>query len=458
MHTTQTTASPQYHSSSSQPSRSINTVAVITLGCSKNTTDSEVLMGMIQAHGMSFAPAREADAVIINTCGFIDRAKEESIETIFEAIRQKEELATEGKSQTLIVAGCLSQRYGDELRKEMPQVDHFFGESAFEHIVKALTPNFKYSLLGERVLTTAPHYAYLKISEGCDNPCSFCAIPLIRGRHRSRPPEQLVEEAQFLVARGVKEIILIAQDSTDYGRDLTGKRTLADLLQRLSDIDGIQWLRLMYAFPSKFPQDILPVIAERPNICKYLDIPLQHASTRVLKSMRRGITRSTTERLLQHIRDTVPGIALRTTFIVGYPSETEADFQELCDFVREQQFDRVGVFEYSQEDDTYAYILGDPIPADVKRERAAELMAIQRTISLEKNEAKIGSCLSVLIDQVLSNDDGTTEYQGRSEADAPEVDNEVFLTSSLPLRVGEFVQAKIYDAAEYDLFGEVQLL
>lgn len=441
-------------SASSQPTTDIQTVSVITLGCSKNTTDSEILMGMIQAHGMNFVAAREADAVIINTCGFIDKAKEESIETIFEAIRQKEELAGEGKAQKLIVAGCLSQRYGEDLRKEMPQVDHFFGESDFENVVKSLTPNFKYSLLGERVLTTPPHFSYLKISEGCDNPCSFCAIPLIRGSHRSRPPEKLVEEATFLVSKGVKEIVLIAQDLTDYGRDLTGKRGLADLLRSLSDIPNLEWLRLMYAFPSKFPTDILPVIAERPNICKYLDMPLQHASTNVLKSMRRGITRNTTEKLLDEIRDAVTDIALRSTFICGYPSETEADFQELCDFVQEQRFDRVGVFEYSQEDDTYSYILGDPIPAEVKQERTAHLMAIQREISLEKNEAKVGKRFKVLIDQTFTDENGNLEYQGRTESDAPEVDNEVFVKSATPLQTGDFVVADIYDAAEYDLFGE----
>ena len=441
--------------SHAEPAADINTVSVITLGCSKNTTDSEILMGMIQAHGMNFVAAREADAVIINTCGFIDKAKEESIETIFEAIRQKEELAGEGKTQKLIVAGCLSQRYGEDLRKEMPQVDHFFGESDFENVVKSLTPNFKYSLLGERVLTTPQHFAYLKISEGCDNPCSFCAIPLIRGGHRSRPVEKLVEEASFLVSKGVKEIVLIAQDLTDYGRDLTGKRGLADLLRNLSDVDGLQWLRLMYAFPSKFPTDILPVIAERSNICTYLDMPLQHASTNVLKSMRRGITRNTTEKLLQEIRETVPGIALRTTFIAGYPSETEADFQELCDFVQEQRFDRVGVFEYSQEDDTYSFILGDPIPAEVKQERTARLMEIQREISLEKNEAKVGKQLKILIDQSFTDENGAIEYQGRSEADAPEVDNEVFLKSAKPLQTGDFVLADITDASEYDLFGDV---
>lgn len=436
----------------------IATVSVITLGCSKNTADSETLMGMIQAHGMTFTDARSADAVIINTCGFIDRAKEESIETIWSAIKQKEELAGEGKAQKLIVAGCLSQRYGDELQKEMTGVDHFFGESDFENVVKSLTPNFKYNLLGERVLTTPPHFAYMKISEGCDNPCSFCAIPLMRGKHKSRSPEQLVEETRFLVGKGVKELILIAQDLTDYGRDLMGQRSLADLLRRLSDVQGVEWLRLMYAFPSKFPKDILPVIAERSNIAKYLDMPLQHASTNVLKSMRRGITRNTTERLLDEIREAVPGIALRTTFIAGYPSETESDVDELCEFVEQQRFDRVGVFEYSQEDDTYAYILGDPIAPEVKQERAQRVMAIQREISLEKNEARIGQRVKVLIDQAYTDEQGNVEYQGRTEADAPEVDNEIFLTSPKPekrIRTGDFVWAEIHDAAEYDLFGTV---
>ncbi len=441
------------------PDRDISTVSVITLGCSKNTTDSEILMGMIQAHDMKFVDAKDADAVIINTCGFIDRAKEESIQTIFAAIQQKKQLAGDGKQQKLIVAGCLSQRYGDDLRKEMPEVDHFFGESDFENVVKSLTPNFKYSLLGERVLTTPPHFAYLKISEGCDNPCSFCAIPIIRGGHRSRTPEKILEEASFLVRKGVKEIILIGQDLTNYGYDLGGQRSLADLLQRLSDVQGVEWLRLMYAFPAKFPKDILPVMAERTNIAKYLDMPLQHASTNVLKSMRRGITRNTTETLLGEIRDAVPGIALRTTFIAGYPSETEADFEELCAFVEQQRFDRVGVFEYSQEDDTYAHILGDPIPADVKQQRSQRIMDIQREISLEKNEAKIGTRIKVLIDEAFTSDDGTVEYQGRSEADAPEVDNEIFVHSSdsltKPLATGDFVIAEIYDAAEYDLFGEV---
>lgn len=439
-------------------SGTISTVSVITLGCSKNTADSETLMGLIQSHGMSFTDARSADAVIINTCGFIDRAKEESIQTIFSAIQQKQELAAKGKQQKLIVAGCLSQRYGDDLKQEMPEVDAFFGESDFENVVKALTPDFKYNLLGDapmqRVLTTPSHFAYLKVSEGCDNPCSFCAIPLMRGGHKSRTPEQLVDEARLLAEKGVKELILIAQDLTDYGRDLTGKKSLADLLRRLSDVQGLEWIRLMYAYPARFPKDILSVIAERPNIAKYLDIPLQHASTNVLKSMRRGITRQATERLLDEIRQTIPDITLRTTFIIGYPNETEADFKELCEFVEQQRFDRLGVFEYSQEDDTYAAILGDPIAADIKQQRVQTLMDLQRSISLEKNEARIGTRVKALIDHVYVSADSTTEYQARTEADAPEVDNELFLTSSVPLQAGDIVLADIHDASEYDLFGE----
>lgn len=427
------------------PHSDIENVSVITLGCSKNTVDSEHLMGRIQAHNLRLSTVEEADALIINTCGFIDKAKEESIQTILEGVKLRED----GSLKKLIVAGCLSERYGDDLKKEIPEVDHFFGTVDFDNILKVLTPSLRYNLLGERVLTTPQHYAYVKISEGCDNPCSFCAIPLMRGKHQSRPMEALVAEAESLVRQGVREIVLIAQDLTCYGLDIYGKRVLADLLKRLSDVEGIVWIRLMYAYPSKFPRDILPVIAERPNIATYLDMPLQHASTNVLKSMRRGITRRTTEELLGHIRDTVPGITLRTTFITGYPAETEADFEELCDFVREQQFDRVGVFEYSREDDTYADILGDPIPADVKQQRSKTVMDIQRDISLQKNNDKIGSVLSVLIEE-----DCNAEYQGRSEADAPEVDNEVFVRSSVVLQPGDVVLAEITDASEFDLYGQ----
>ena len=421
----------------------IEKVSVITLGCSKNTVDSEQLMGRIQAHNLLLSDPEEADALIINTCGFIDKAKEESINTILEGVRMRED----GQLKKLIVAGGLSERYGDDLRTEIPEVDHYFGTMDFDNILKTLTPDPKYTLLGERVLTTPRHFAYLKISEGCDNPCSFCAIPLMRGGHRSKSMEELVQEAEHLVRRGVKELVLIAQDLTCYGLDLYGSRSLAELLKRLSDVAGVEWIRLMYAYPSKFPRDILPVIAERPNIANYLDMPLQHASTAVLKSMRRGITRRTTEELLAHIRDTVPGITLRTTFIVGYPSETEADFEELCQFVREQQFDRAGVFEYSQEDDTYAHILGDPVSPEQKEQRRATIMDIQRAISLQKNENRIGSVIKVLVEEQFG-----SEYQGRSEADAPEVDNEVFVRSDEPLAPGDFVLAEVVDASEFDLY------
>lgn len=423
----------------------IQKVSVITLGCSKNTVDSENLMGRIEAHNMQLSEPDQADALIINTCGFIDKAKEESINTILEGVKMREG----GSLKKLIVAGCLSERYGDDLKAEIPEVDHFFGTTDFDNILKVLTPDLRYNLIGERVLTTPKHYAYMKISEGCDNPCSFCAIPIMRGKHRSRPMEELVAEAVALVRRGVKELVLIAQDLTCYGLDIYGKRSLDELLRRLSDVEGVLWIRLMYAYPSKFPREILPVIAERSNIAKYLDMPLQHASTNMLKSMRRGITRRTTEDLLAHIRDTVPGITLRTTFIVGYPSETEADFEELCDFVQQQEFGRVGVFEYSQEDDTYAAILGDPIPAEIKQERSRQLMEIQREISLRKNTDLIGSVLPILIEEQY---DG--EYQGRSESDAPEVDNEVFVRSEEPLVPGDVVLAEITDAAEFDIFGE----
>ncbi|MCZ2132220.1 MAG: 30S ribosomal protein S12 methylthiotransferase RimO [Bacteroidetes bacterium] len=422
-------------------------VSIVTLGCSKNTVDSETLAGHLQANNMTLArSAAEADALIINTCGFIDVAKEESVNTILEAAK----LRKEGALKTLIVAGCLSARYADELAAEIPEVDHFFGTEAYGSILKALSPDLKYSLLGERNLSTPSHFAYLKISEGCDHPCSFCAIPIMRGKHRSRPAEDIIREMQSLVKQGVKEFAIVAQDSTFYGMDIDGKRSLADLLKRMSDVEGAEWIRLMYAYPSKFPRDILPVIAERPNICKYIDLPMQHASDNVLKSMRRGITRRATEDIAAEIRAAVPNITLRSTFIVGYPNETERDFAELSEFVSKIQFDRLGVFCYSQEDDTYADILGDPISTEIKELRRAEIMEIQREISREKNMSKIGSVQKVLIDDIIGG-----EYQGRTEADAPEVDNEVFIRSGRPLKIGEFVMAEIEDAAEFDLFGSV---
>lgn len=423
-------------------------VHIVTLGCSKNTVDSEVLAGQLAANQLELASTvEEADTLVINTCGFIDAAKEESIQAILEAA----ELKRQGSIQRLVVAGCLSERYGSDLRDEIPEVDHVFGTEAYEQIIKALSPDLKYSLLGERILSTPQHYAYMKISEGCDHPCAFCAIPIMRGTHRSTAIPQLVAQAQSLVRQGVKELVLVAQDSTYYGMDTEGRRMLPDLLRALSDESGAAWIRLMYAYPAKFPTEVLHVIRERSNIATYLDMPLQHASTDVLKNMRRGITRRATEELLDQIRNDIPEITLRSTFIVGYPSETEADVDELAEFVTAQQFDRLGVFQYSQEDDTYAYILGDPIPAEVKQERMQRIMEIQRDISLAKNQRKIGSMQRVLIEEIVGE-----EYRGRTEADAPEVDNDVYVRSQQPLQPGTFIDVMIDDAAEFDLFGHTR--
>ena len=420
-------------------------VSVITLGCSKNTVDSEVLSGHLKAAHLELTDdPKKASSIIINTCGFIDLAKEESVNTILEAAALKRK----GKIQTLIVAGCLSERYGEDLRKEIPEVDHFFGTEAYGNILKVLSPDLKYALMGERVLSTPKHYAYIKISEGCDNPCSFCAIPLMRGKHRSKQVEDIVREAQALTRQGVKEIILVAQDSTAYGLDIYGKRSLDVLLRALSDVSGAEWIRLMYAYPTKFPKEILPVIAERDNICSYIDMPLQHISTNVLKSMRRGITRRATEELIHIIKDTVPDLTLRTTFIVGYPGETEQDFAELCEFVSNGFIDRVGVFTYSQEDDTYAYILGDPIAQEVKDERRTILMDIQKGLSLQRNQALIGTQVKAIVEQEING-----EYQCRTESDAPEVDNELYVRTEQKLSIGDFITVEIDDTAEFDLFG-----
>lgn len=422
-------------------------VHIITLGCSKNTVDSERLAGYLAENAFQLAPTvDDADTVIINTCGFIDAAKEESVNTILAAARLKQE----GQLSTLVVAGCLSERYGDELRAEIPEVDHFFGTEAYEPILKALSPDLKYSLLGDRIVSTPRHYAYMKISEGCDHPCSFCAIPIMRGNHRSTPVDDLVRQARHLVDGGVRELVLVAQDLTYYGHDLDGNRSLATLLERLSDESGADWIRCMYAYPANFPKDILPLIRDRANICTYLDMPLQHASTSVLKSMRRGITGRTTEELLDTIRQAVPGITLRSTFIVGYPSETEADVDELMGFLERQQLDRVGVFTYSQEDDTYAYILGDPIPAEVKEERRQRVMELQQSISLAKNLDRVGQRVRVLVEEEING-----EYRGRTEADAPEVDNDIYIRSSTPLVPGTFVDVEIEDAVEFDLFASI---
>jgi ribosomal protein S12 methylthiotransferase len=427
-------------------------VSVVTLGCEKNTVDSEILLGGLRAHGASLEEDPEqSDIVILNTCGFIDNAKQQSINAILEAL----ELKKEGKIKQVFVSGCLSERYRSELAVEMPEVDGFFGTQDFENILRKVTPggpisgaDLKYDLLGERILTTPKHFAYIKISEGCDNPCSFCAIPIMRGSHRSRSIEEIEFEAMMLAGQGVKEIILIAQDLTYYGLDLYDNRALAKLLQRLVRISGLHWIRLMYAYPAKFPKDILPIMAGEEKIAKYLDIPVQHASTEVLRSMRRGITRQATEDLLGTIRESVPGIALRTTLIVGYPAEGEQEFEELEAFVEQMKFERLGVFTYSQEDGTTADPLGDPIPADEKQSRQSRIMELQQEISLEHNQAMIGRTVKVLVER---REEG--EYIGRTERDAPEVDNEVIIQTDEHLPLGEFATIEISDAYEFDLIG-----
>ncbi len=424
----------------------VRTVSIVTLGCSKNTVDSEVLAGTLAKAGLQLAADPEgADALVINTCGFIEAAKEESINTILEAIALKQR----GRVGCVVVAGCLAQRYGDELRRELPEVDLIVGTEQYAAIARFLSSDPRYTLAGERIVSTPTHYAYVKISEGCDHPCSFCAIPIMRGKHRSRPADEIEREVRTLVAGGTREIILIGQDTTYYGYDLYGKRTIADLLRRLLDIEGVEWLRMLYAYPSHFPLDVLEVMRERSNMCRYLDLPLQHCSTDVLRSMRRGITRRATEELLATIRDRVPDIALRTTFIVGYPSESEQHFEELCRFVEDQRFDRLGVFTYSQEEGTYADILGDPIAQEVKLERQRILMELQREISYERNQQLVGKSLRAIVDEPL----GEGQYRCRTEADAPEVDGELFVQSPAILTPGDFITATITDAAEYDLFG-----
>ncbi len=425
-----------------------NRINVVTLGCSKNVVDSEVMMGQLQAN--DFEVAHEADAqtddiVIINTCGFIDNAKQESIDTILHFAKEREQ----GKIHKLIVTGCLSERYKPDLEKEIADVDHFFGTRDLPLLLNTLGADFKHELVGERMLTTPRHFAYLKISEGCDRPCSFCAIPLMRGNHVSKPMEQLEEEARALAAKGTKELLIIAQDSTYYGLDLYKERRLAELLARLSKVEGIEWIKLHYAFPTGFPMDVLDVMRDTPNICKYIDIPLQHAADNVLKSMRRGTTLAKTEELIASIRESVPGIAIRTTLISGYPGETEEDHQTLVDFVRRNRFDRLGVFTYSHEENTHAYGLVDDVPAETKQDRVDEIMAVQQRISSDINQQKIGQEFKVLIDRKEGN-----YYVGRTEFDSPEVDNEVLIEAKdLYLRQGNFVQVRITDAGEFDLFG-----
>lgn len=424
-------------------------VNIVTLGCSKNVVDSEVLLTQLKGNGIDAThESRKDDAnvVVINTCGFIDNAKQESIDTILRYVDAKEE----GIVEKVYVTGCLSQRYKDDLEKEIPDVDAWFGTRDLSRLLKTLNANYKQELVGERILTNPSHYAYLKISEGCDRPCSFCAIPLMRGGHVSRPIEELVKEAKNLAKNGTRELLLIAQDSTYYGLDLYKKRNLAELLKNLSDVEGIDWIRLHYAFPGGFPMDVLDVMRERENICKYLDIPLQHGSTRQLQLMRRGITREKTEELLHTIREKVPGIAIRTTLIAGHPGETEEDFQEMLSFVERSRFDRLGVFTYSHEENTHSHTMNDDVPDDVKQERMDAIMEVQQGISLELNQAKIGKTFKVLIDRKEGG-----EFFGRTEFDSPEVDNEVIIKSKDYLRTGDFVNVKINAATEFDLTGNV---
>ena len=426
-------------------------VNVVTLGCSKNLFDSEVLMGQLKANGIQTTHESDSvsEVVVINTCGFIDKAKEESIQTILRYCQAKQDQLVD----KVYVTGCLSERYSGDLATEIPEVDAWFGTRDLPRLLKTLKANYKHELVGERLLTTPTHYAYLKISEGCDRPCSFCAIPLMRGKHRSTPIEDLVNQAQALAANGTKELLLIAQDSTYYGLDLYGKRNLAELMTRLADVHGIDWLRLHYAFPTGFPEDVIEAMHLHPNICSYLDIPLQHASNPMLKSMRRGTTREKTERLLNQLRQGVPGITLRTTMIVGYPGETQADFDELCDFVQQQRFDRLGVFTYSHEENTHAFALKDDVPQEVKEERASKLMSIQQEISGSIQAEKIGSIQKILIDKKEGD-----YYIGRTEADSPEVDCEVLIPASEGyLRIGDFVTAKVVDSEDYDLFASLDL-
>jgi ribosomal protein S12 methylthiotransferase len=426
-------------------------INIITLGCSKNIVDSEDLYSQLKGQGFHVSHEStqdDANIVVINTCGFIDNAKEESINTIIRWAEAKKA----GEIDKLYVTGCLSQRYMPELKKDIPEVDKFFGTTHLPQLLKTLGADYKHELIGERLLTTPSHFAYLKISEGCDRPCSFCAIPIMRGKHVSKPFEQIETEVKGLVKNGTKEILLIAQDSTFYGLDLYGERKLAELMQRISDINGVEWIRLHYAYPSQFPIDVLPVMAQRSNICKYLDIPLQHASDNMLKIMRRGITARRTQELVDTIREKVPGIAIRTTLIVGHPGETEQDFEDLYRFVEHNRFDRLGIFTYSHEEGTYAFSLEDNVPDEIKRERAAAIMELQQGISEEINQQKVGKTFKVLIDRKEAG-----YYVGRTEFDSPEVDNEVLLDAANNYcRIGDFVNATIIKAEAFDLFGEIK--
>jgi ribosomal protein S12 methylthiotransferase len=424
-------------------------VNLVSLGCSKNLVDSEVLLRQFQLNGLEIINnPKKADYIVINTCGFINDAKDESIRAILEAVNLKKS----GKAKKVVVMGCLSERYKLELAEEIPEVDAYFGVTDYKGVLHELGLDLKKELLGERLITTPKHFAYLKISEGCDNPCSFCAIPLMRGKHQSKPIEQILSEAEYLAQNGAKELIIIAQDSTYYGIDLYGSRELAKLLKELTKVDGIEWIRLLYAFPAKFPVEILDVIAEEEKICKYIDIPFQHISDKVLKSMQRGITKRRTYELIELIRNKIPDVAIRTTLIVGYPEEGEEEFKELIDFVKDVKFDRLGVFTYSQEENTKAFDLGDPIPQKEKEERRHEILRIQKKISYWKNRERVGSRLKVLIDEEIDQ----KVYLGRTQWDAPEVDNGVIINSKWPLEPGKFYKVEIDDALEFDLLGTVR--
>jgi ribosomal protein S12 methylthiotransferase len=420
-----------------------NKINVVTLGCSKNIYDSEVLMGQLKASDKDVVHEQQGNIVVVNTCGFIDNAKEESVNTILSFAEQKQT----GQIDKLFVTGCLSERYKDDLEAEIPDVDDYFGTTDLPLLLKALRADYRHELLGERLTTTPKNYAYLKISEGCDRPCSFCAIPLMRGAHRSKPIEDLVKEAQGLAKNGVKELIIIAQDSTYYGLDLYKKRRLADLLRALTTVDGIEWIRLHYAFPSGFPEDVLEVIATEPKVCSYIDIPLQHISDHLLKSMRRGTTQEKTTALLQRFRAAVPEMAIRTSLILGYPGETEADFELLKSWVKEMRFERLGCFQYSHEENTHAHTLVDDVPAEVKQARVNELMEIQTHISWEKNQALVGKTLRCVIDRKEGN-----RFVGRTEFDSPDVDNEVWVDAREHyLKVGDFANLTITAAQDFDL-------
>ncbi|MCX2720144.1 30S ribosomal protein S12 methylthiotransferase RimO [Lentiprolixibacter aurantiacus] len=423
-----------------------NRINVVTLGCSKNLYDSEVLMGQLKANNKEVVHEGEGNIAVINTCGFIDNAKEESVNTILEYVQKKEA----GEIDKVFVTGCLSERYKPDLEKEIPDVDRYFGTTDLPNLLKALGADYKHELIGERITTTPKNYAYLKIAEGCDRPCSFCAIPLMRGKHKSKPIEELTLEAEKLARNGVKELILIAQDLTYYGLDLYKKRELARLLLALCEVEGIEWIRLHYAFPTGFPLDVLEVIKTQPKVCNYIDIPLQHISDSILKSMRRGTTMEKTNRLLKQFREIIPDMAIRTTLIVGYPGETEEDFNTLKNWVSEMRFERLGCFTYSHEENTHAYSLNDDVPEAIKQQRANDIMELQSQISWELNQQKVGKEFRCLIDRKEGN-----YFVGRTEYDSPDVDNEVLIDATkFYVKIGDFTQVKIVEAADFDLYGE----